>query len=167
MRQNGKGEKMTVTISDLQNIFIGKGVNKVKFVNESPFVLIDEGQYPVTILSVEETANTFYKEGEPEYRKTRLTWTFEMPDGKTTIRFYTGKNLGSAKANLTKLCAAVLGKQVGELTDKEKNDFDSEQIIGKKVMIKIIHTEDDEGNTWHRIQWVKPIEVKKGKDLSF
>jgi hypothetical protein len=139
----------------------------MKFVNESPLVLIDEGVYPVTILSVEESLNQYYKEGEPEYRKTRLTWTFEMPDGKTTIRFYTGKNLGSQKANLAKLCAAVAGKAVSELTDKEKNDFSDQDMIGKKVMIKIIHTEDDDGNTWHRIQSVKPIETKKGKPMPF
>jgi len=141
----------------------------VKFDNSSPYQLIDEGQYPVTILSFEELPNSYYKDGEPEHRKTRLTWNFEMPDGMTVIKFFTGKNLGSAKANLTKLVAAVLGKSPKELTDKDK-EIDTEKMIGKKVMIKVIHFEDpeEESQIWHRIQSVKPIaKSKKAEDIPF
>jgi len=134
----------------------------VKFANESPYTLIDEGQYPITILSYEETPNTYYKEGEADHRKTRLTWIFQMPDGISTTKYFTGKNLGSNKANLVKLVAAVLGKAPKELTDKDK-EIDTVKMIGKKVMIKVVHVEDDENQTWHKIQSVKPIGKKKDK----
>ena len=152
-----------------KKVFTRKGVKKnMKLAVESPYQLIPEGQYTVTVLSVEESANSFYKEGEPEHKKTRLTWNLEMPDGISTIKFWTGTNIGSNKANLTKLVAAVLGKRTGDLTEAEKKKFDTDDAIGKKVLIKVIHKEDDEGQTWHRIDSVKPV-PKKGKkdDLPF
>lgn len=154
---------MTITGKDIKNIFLKKS-KKMKFANVSPYQLIPEGSYPVTILSFEEVTNTYYKEGEPEHRKTRLTWNFEMPDGVSIIKYFTGKNLGSTKANLVKLVAAVLGKSPKQLTDKDK-EIDTEKIIGKKVMIKVVHIEDEEeeGQMWHRIQSVKPISKKKDK----
>jgi len=155
------------TIEELEKIFLGKEVKtKVKLTNESPYQLIEEGQYTVTILSVEESPNQYYKEGEPEHRKTRLTWILEMPDGISTTRFFTGKNVGSAKGNMTKLLAAVLGKNVSELTDEDKKT-DTDDLIGKKVMIKVIHVDDDEGQTWHRIQSVKPVGKSKKDKMPF
>ena len=139
----------------------------MKFTNVSPYTLIDEGTYKITILTHEETPNTFYKEGEPDHRKMRLTWVFQMPDGVSTVKYYTGRNLGSVKANLVKLVAAVLGKNPKELTDKDK-EIDTKAIIGKKVMIKIIHETDDDNQTWHKIQNVKPVGAKNSSgDLPF
>ena len=86
-----------------------------------------------------------------------------MPDGASVIKYYTGTSVGSKKANLTKLVAAILGKKVADLTKKDKESFDTDDAIGKKVMINIIHVEDDEGQTWHRISRVMPIKEKKDK----
>lgn len=138
----------------------------MKFTNESPYQLIPEGLHEITILTYEEVPNTFYKEGEPDHRKTRLTWTFQMKDGISTTKYFTGKNLGSNKANLTKLVAAVLDKAPKELTDKDK-EIDTKKMIGEKVLIKVIHTIDDENQTWHKIQRVLPTSMKKKEDLPF
>jgi len=128
------------------------------------YVLFPEGEHTVTILNVNEQVNQYWKEGESEARKKRWEWALEMPDGVSTIRFFTGTTIGNKKANLTKLYAAVLGKKIADLTDDDLKKFDSDDLIGKKVKIKIINKEDDEGTEWNRIETVKPVGgVKKDK----
>lgn len=131
----------------------------------SPYALVPEGNYLVTIESVTEEANQWYDpEKDQPNKKNRWQWHFTMPDGVSNITYFTGTMLGTSKANLTKLVAAALGKKVGELTDKDKNDFDTDDIIGKEVMIKVIHTEENEdGNVYHKILTITPKKEKKEK----
>jgi len=131
------------------------------------YVLYPEGNHIVTILNVSEQANQYWKEGEPETRKKRWEWIFEMEDETSTIRFFTGTTIGNKKANLTKLYAAVIGKKIVDLTDKELEDFDSDNLIGKKVKIKIVNKEDEDGQEWNRIETVKPVKSKKAEDIPF
>jgi hypothetical protein len=133
-------------------------------------LLIDEGQYEATVLTVEEEPNQWFKEGEdPESKKVRWVWTLKVEDGNdSTVRFFTGTTIGNKKANLTKIAAAVLGKTVSKLTDEDKTNFDTDKAIGKKILIDIIHQESEDGSlTYNKVDRVAPILKKaKGKKAS-
>jgi len=156
------------TTKDIEEIFLGKEVKKtMKASINKGFVLYPEGEHIVTILNVSEQVNQFWKDGDPEIKKKRWEWTLEMSDGISTIRFFTGVTVGNKKANLTKLYAAVLGKKVADLTDEELKDFDTDDLIGKEVKIKIVNKEDEEGQEWNRIETVKPVKGNKKDKMPF
>ena len=126
--------------------------------------LIDEGQHEATVLTINEEPNQWYKPGEdPDHRKNRWIWTLSLADGKT-IKYFTGTSIGNKKANLTKLVAAVLGKTVSQLTPEDKDDFDTDEAIGKKVSIDVIHQDSEDGSmTFNRVERISPAAASSAK----
>ena len=108
-------------------------------------IVPDAGEHLVTIMSVTETPNKFYNPSvDSELKKNQLAWEFAyVKKPEMRIKIWSSLSLSSYKgvgSKAMKIAEAALGKT---LTDQEKEDFDTEELIGKKLLIRVEHVTKD------------------------
>ncbi len=101
-------------------------------------VLIDEGVYPATIKSMEKGAGNF---GE------QIKFTFDLGN-QFKLTGWTSTNY-SEKSKLFLWTKAVLAD-----TFDPKADFDTDWLLGKKVLIQVSKRMGTDGNTYNKIETV-------------
>ncbi|MGP8010999.1 MAG: hypothetical protein ACLPI9_00750 [Halobacteriota archaeon] len=104
-----------------------------------------EGTYAATITDVAERKAVATAYGV----KDKIVITFEV-DGETPIRKPYNDSL-HPKSSLYGLIREVTGQEPPE-------EYDLEELIGKKCTVAVVHREDAAGNVWENID-----RVKKGK----
>ena len=124
--------------------------------------LCPEGEFVFRLASVEEKSVKSDFAKTDDGKVTKWLWKFEALDEVDdndepyeAVKF-TGTSFGDARAELTKWLRAIYGKDYGEA---DAAQLDTDELVGKRFRLTIIHSDDDKGNT--RANIVKVVMLKK------
>lgn len=126
-------------------------------------VVPDAGKVLAKLMSVESVENKFYdSKKQSEDRKEQLEWIFEYEDKPgMQVRIWSTFSVSSYKGKKSKaltISEALLGH---ELTDEEKENFETEELVGKKCFLTVKHEKKEDGNIYAKVLDYEPISEKE------
>lgn len=126
-------------------------------------VVPDAGKVLAKLVSVESVENKFYDSKEqPEDRKNQLEWIFEYEEkAGMQVRIWSTFSVSTYKGKKSKaltISEALLGH---ELTDEEKENFETEELVGKKCFLTVKHEKKEDGNIYAKVLDFEPVSEKE------
>lgn len=126
-------------------------------------VVPDAGKILAKLVSVESVENKFYdSKKQSEDRKEQLEWIFEYEDKPgMQVRLWSTFSVSTYKGKKSRaltISEALLGH---ELTDEEKENFETEELIGKKCFLTVKHEKKEDGQTYAKVIDFEPVSEKE------
>lgn len=134
----------------------------MKFGTQKALPLIPAGEHVLTLREV--GTKEFPSFNNPNEQVERTMWRFtsneEDEDGAPyEFRQYTGMVYGNNKAALTKLIDML----VPGMTEDDFEEFDSDDLIGKKFKAQIKHAKNDKGDVKPELVFITPLKKPEAK----
>lgn len=126
-------------------------------------VVPDAGKVLAKLVSVNSVENKFYdSKNQSEDRKEQLEWVFEYEEKPgMQVRIWSTFSVSSYKGKKSKaltISEALLGH---ELTDEEKENFETEELVGKKCFLTVKHEKKEDGNIYAKVLDYEPVSEKE------
>ncbi|MCL4367344.1 hypothetical protein M1563_04220 [Patescibacteria group bacterium] len=116
-------------------------------------VLPDAGKVSAKLVSVIEVENKFYNPKEQSSdREKQLEWVFEYEEKPgMQIRLWSTFSLSSYKGRKSKALTITEALLNHELTDEEKENFTTDELIGKKCFLTVKHEKKEDGAIFAKV----------------
>lgn len=126
-------------------------------------VVPDAGKVLAKLVSVESVENKFYdSKKQSEDRKEQLEWVFEYEEKPgMQIRLWSTFSVSTYKGKKSRaltISEALLGH---ELTDEEKENFETEELVDKKCFLTVKHEKKEDGQTYAKVIDSEPVLEKE------
>lgn len=135
------------------NLELREGVRTLPKLIFKKRIVPDAGKVLGKLVSVAEVENKFFDPKEhTEDRKTQLEWVFDYEEKPgMQIRLWSSFSMSTYKGRKSKaltISEALLGE---ELTDGEKENFDTETLVGKTCFLTVKHEKKEDGQVYAKV----------------
>ncbi len=116
-------------------------------------VVPDAGKVLAELVSVTEVENKFFNPNEqPMDREKQLEWVFSYEDKpEMQIRLWSTFSLSTYKGRKSKALTITEALLNHELTDTEKENFTTDELIGKKCYLTVKHEKKEDGSVYAKV----------------
>jgi len=123
-------------------------------------VTIKPGMYPATYVGEPEAFDSPFADENGDFPpKLRHTWLVDGPDGEVELSSFTSTKVGHEKATLTRYFVAALGQDVvDEINGNPDDEFDTDDLIGKPVIVTVKNKTNKQGVKISRVTEVEAAE---------